>query len=102
MPWEFEFPFPGSLTSTFLNLKSLAKNCARAGLDQDTPSLEGEARFRANSTRVRQARPDSSIGFLVTVLKMCCGVRKVDIRLLGKENSNTHGARPVYYNHLDD
>jgi len=24
--------------------------------------------------------------------------RKVDIRLHGKENSNSHGARPVYYN----
>ena len=28
--------------------------------------------------------------------------RKVDIRLHGKENSKSHGARPVYYNHLDD
>jgi len=27
--------------------------------------------------------------------------RKVDIRLHGKENSNSHGARPVYSNHLD-
>ena len=26
----------------------------------------------------------------------------VDIRLPGKGNSNTHGARPVYYNHFDD
>ena len=25
-----------------------------------------------------------------------------DIRLPGKGNSNSHGARPVYYNHLDD
>ena len=28
--------------------------------------------------------------------------RKVDIRLPGKGNSNSHGARPVYQNHLDD
>ena len=28
--------------------------------------------------------------------------RKVDIRLHGKENSNSHGSRPVYPNHLDD
>ena len=27
---------------------------------------------------------------------------KVDISLHGKANSNSHGARPVYYNHLDD
>ena len=29
-------------------------------------------------------------------------VRKVDIRLSGKGDSNSHGARPVYSNHLDD
>jgi hypothetical protein len=28
--------------------------------------------------------------------------RKVDARLPGKRNSNSHGARPVYQNHLDD
>ena len=28
--------------------------------------------------------------------------RKVDIRLPGKGNSDSHGARPFYYNHLDD
>ena len=28
--------------------------------------------------------------------------RKVDVRPPGKGNSNSHGARPVYYNHLDD
>ena len=28
--------------------------------------------------------------------------RKVDIRLPGKGNSNSHGARPVYQNHLED
>jgi len=28
--------------------------------------------------------------------------RKVDIRLPGKGNSNSRGARPVYYNHFDD
>ena len=28
--------------------------------------------------------------------------RMVDIRLPGKDNSNSHGARPVYENHLDD
>ena len=28
--------------------------------------------------------------------------RKVDMRLLGKGNSKSYGARPVYYNHLDD
>ena len=30
------------------------------------------------------------------------GARKVDIRLSGKGNSNSHGAGPVYYNHLGD
>jgi len=29
-------------------------------------------------------------------------IRKVDIRLPGKGNSNSHGARPVYLKHLDD
>ena len=29
-------------------------------------------------------------------------VRKVDIRLPGKGNSNSRGARPVYKNHFDD
>ena len=28
--------------------------------------------------------------------------RAVDIRLPGKGNSNSHGARPVHKNHLDD
>jgi hypothetical protein len=28
--------------------------------------------------------------------------RKVDSRLPGTGNSNSHGARPVYLNHLDD
>jgi len=28
--------------------------------------------------------------------------RKVDIMLHGKGNSNSHGARPVYSNHLDE
>ena len=28
--------------------------------------------------------------------------RKVDIKLHGKGNSNSNGARPVYQNHLDD
>jgi len=28
--------------------------------------------------------------------------RKVDVRPPGKRNSNSHGARPVYQNHLDD
>ena len=28
--------------------------------------------------------------------------RKVDIRLSGKGNSNSHGAGPVYYNHHGD
>ena len=27
---------------------------------------------------------------------------KVDMRLPGKRNSNSHGARPLYFNHLDD
>jgi len=29
-------------------------------------------------------------------------IRKVDIGLPGKGNSNSDGVRPVYYNHLDD
>ena len=33
---------------------------------------------------------------------MCTCFRKVDIRLPGKGNSNSHGARPVYQNLLDD
>ena len=28
--------------------------------------------------------------------------RKVDIMLSGKVKSNSHGARPVYENHIDD
>ena len=28
--------------------------------------------------------------------------RKVDVRLPGTRNSNSHGARPVYSNHIDD
>jgi hypothetical protein len=32
----------------------------------------------------------------------CCACRKADISLHGKGNSNSHGARPVYQNHLDD
>jgi len=36
------------------------------------------------------------------LLQGYCAPMKVDIRLLGKGNSNSHGARPVYYNHLDD
>ena len=31
-----------------------------------------------------------------------CTHRKVDISLPGKRNSNSHGARPVHSNHLDD
>ena len=30
------------------------------------------------------------------------GSRRVDVRLPGKGNSNFHGARSVYQNHLDD
>ena len=33
---------------------------------------------------------------------MTASPRKVDIRLPEKRNSNSHGARPFYYNHLDD
>jgi len=40
-PWEFEFPFPGSLTSTF----RFALRC------------------RAKSAQVSQSRPDSSLGW---------------------------------------
>ena len=29
-------------------------------------------------------------------------LRKLDIRLPGKGNSNSHDARPVHQNHLDD
>ena len=29
-------------------------------------------------------------------------LRKVDVRLPGKEDSDPHGARPVYSKHLDD
>jgi len=29
-PWEFEFPFPGSLTSTFLVLHDISR-CSRGG-----------------------------------------------------------------------
>jgi hypothetical protein len=35
-------------------------------------------------------------------LRRCAGPRKVDIRLPGKGNSTSHGAKPVYENHLDD
>ena len=34
-PWEFEFPFPGSLTSTFLNrLKIMRERLMLASLDE--------------------------------------------------------------------
>ena len=35
-------------------------------------------------------------------LKSWRGHMKVDIRIPGKGNSNSHGAGPVYYNHLND
>ena len=28
--------------------------------------------------------------------------RQIDMKLHGKRNSNSHGARPVYSNHLED
>ena len=34
--------------------------------------------------------------------KVCGRNRKVGIRLHGRGNSNSHGARPVYFNYLDD
>ena len=30
-PWEFEFPFPGNLTSTFLQGEQHTRRCARHG-----------------------------------------------------------------------
>ena len=56
----------------------------------------------------------STFGFLVSGFEggTSCAVEvvlegfrvssRVDIRLHGKGNSNLHGARPVYSNHLDD
>ena len=41
-------------------------------------------------------------GKKVGVLKVRDLSKKLDVRLPGKGNSNTHGARPVYQNHLDD
>ena len=44
-------------------------------------------------------------GFGVRFWGLGCGDlgnRKVDIRLPGQGNSNSHGARPVHQNHLDD
>ena len=46
-PWEFEFHFPGSLTSTFL----------------ETQTRHTAPRCRANSAQLRQSRPDSGLGF---------------------------------------
>ena len=40
------------------------------------------------------------VGLYGAVTKIC--TRNVDIRLPEKKKSNFHGARPVYYNHLDD
>jgi hypothetical protein len=40
------------------------------------------------------------VAFLSTVEHEPAGV--VDRRLPGKKNSNSHGARPVYLNRLDD
>ena len=74
---------------------------------------------------LRQSRPDYGLVFQVKVLKpfklfplrseaepliksrknskLLTNVsRKVDIRLPEKEDPNSHGARPVYSNHLDN
>ena len=41
-------------------------------------------------------------GPILIRIKCVPSVRKVDMRLPGKGNSNAHSARPVYKNHLDD
>ena len=54
---------------------------------------------------------DGEVGLLVDGLQRLAdgprlrskfGIGKVDMRLPGKGNLNSHGARPVYENHLDD
>ena len=50
------------------------------------------------------------LGGLDVVQHRVCEVRvrqnhlqgKIDVRLAGRGNPNSHGARPVYENHLDD
>ena len=39
---------------------------------------------------------------MMMMMVMAGEPRKVDIKLSGKGNSNFHGSRPVYQNHLDD
>jgi hypothetical protein len=43
-------------------------------------------------------------GCVVQICQLRCVVvhREVDIRLHGKGKSDSHGAKPVYYDHLDD
>jgi len=88
-PWAFEFPFPGSLTSTFLrfivNLHFMARllhswnwcvtprppshtmaRCGRRGIEGIAAPLSlniRSNRCRANTTHIRQSRPDSGLDF---------------------------------------
>ena len=62
-------------------------------------------RFRVWRSRVRVK--GVSLGSRFSGFGFACGrctsgSRKVDVRLPGKGNSNSHGSRPVHSNHLDD
>ena len=50
-PWEFEFPFPGSLTSTFLSTGNLDRRVAEQSLvgGARLPSEEGTTWYQAFS-----------------------------------------------------
>ena len=69
-PWAFEFPVPGSLTSTFLVEKWQAWVGARRAAPQGPdPASNNSKRVApapctsANVAHVRQSRPDSGLVF---------------------------------------
>ena len=78
------------------------------------PSVEGCVRFRISTCREQVIKSgEFGTGMVTYPSRLGTGKipgdlfvstcpRKVDIRLPGTGNSNSHGARPVHYNHLDD
>jgi hypothetical protein len=66
----------------------------QGGADRYREGPSGEIVFGEVPTRRRHTRAHQH--------GLGSGYRKVDIWLHGKGNSNSHDARPVYYNHLDD
>ena len=81
-PWEFEFPFPGSLTSTFLAQR------------EELFRFE----FLAQLIWVRHSTlpRGGAAAKRLLIQSFTQPPRKVDARLPEKANSNSHGARPIY------